>query len=74
MIPVSIHKNSEKKNCPLIIIIPAFLELQHLYFILAALFSQAADQIRKLYKMFVDVDATQIEVNPFGETDDGRGI
>ena len=23
--------------------------------------------------MFVDVDATQIEVNPLGETDDGRG-
>ena len=34
---------------------------------------QAADQIGKLYKMFVDVDATQIEVNPLGETDDGRG-
>ena len=38
------------------------------------LFSQAANQIRKLYKMFIDVDATQIEVNPFGETDDGRGM
>lgn len=34
----------------------------------------AADQIRKLYKMFVDVDATQIEVNPLGETDDGRVV
>lgn len=34
---------------------------------------QASDQVSKLYKMFIDVDATQIEINPFVETPDGRG-
>jgi len=31
----------------------------------------AADQIKKLYKLFLDVDATQVEINPLGETDTG---
>jgi succinyl-CoA synthetase beta subunit len=35
---------------------------------------QAAEQMENLYKLFVDVDATQVEINPFGETDTGRGI
>jgi succinyl-CoA synthetase beta subunit len=35
---------------------------------------QAADQIKGLYNMFVKVDASQIEINPFGETPDGRGM
>ena len=34
---------------------------------------QAAKQIQKLYELFLSVDATQIEINPFGETTDGRG-
>lgn len=34
----------------------------------------ASDQVAKLYKMFVDVDATQIEINPFVETPDGRVV
>ena len=33
----------------------------------------AAEQIRSLYNLFVSVDATQVEINPFGETPDGRG-
>ena len=33
----------------------------------------AADQIKKLYELFMKVDATQVEINPFGETPDGRG-
>ena len=33
----------------------------------------AADQIKKLYKLFLDVDATQVEINPLGETDTGDG-
>ncbi|XP_042909162.2 succinate--CoA ligase [GDP-forming] subunit beta, mitochondrial [Parasteatoda tepidariorum] len=32
------------------------------------LLQQAADQIKKLYNLFIKVDATQIEINPFGET------
>ena len=35
---------------------------------------QATQQIMNLYKMFVSVDATQVEINPFGETPDGRGV
>lgn len=32
----------------------------------------AADQIKRLYSLFIAVDATQIEINPFVETKDGR--
>lgn len=35
--------------------------------------SQAADQIKRLYDLFLKVDATQVEVNPFGETPEGQG-
>lgn len=37
------------------------------------LWFQAADQIKGLYNLFVKVDASQVEINPFGETPDGRG-
>uniref|UniRef100_W5MVN3 Succinate--CoA ligase [GDP-forming] subunit beta, mitochondrial n=1 Tax=Lepisosteus oculatus TaxID=7918 RepID=W5MVN3_LEPOC len=33
---------------------------------------QAADQIKKLYNLFLKVDATQVEVNPLGETPEGQ--
>ncbi|KAE9417531.1 hypothetical protein Angca_006825, partial [Angiostrongylus cantonensis] len=32
----------------------------------------AAKEIKRLYDLFIDVDATQIEINPFAETEDGR--
>lgn len=32
---------------------------------------QAADQVKKMYHFFLDVDATQVEINPFGETPQG---
>ncbi|XP_042195411.1 succinyl-CoA ligase [GDP-forming] subunit beta, mitochondrial isoform X1 [Callorhinchus milii] len=35
---------------------------------------QAADQIKKLYNLFLKVDATQVEINPFGETPDGQVV
>ncbi|KAK3103713.1 hypothetical protein FSP39_021251 [Pinctada imbricata] len=35
---------------------------------------QAADQISKLYELFINVDATQVEINPFAETPDGRVV
>ncbi|XP_043933899.1 succinate--CoA ligase [GDP-forming] subunit beta, mitochondrial isoform X2 [Protopterus annectens] len=35
---------------------------------------QAADQIKKLYSLFLKVDATQVEVNPFGETPEGQVV
>ncbi|XP_055640336.1 succinate--CoA ligase [GDP-forming] subunit beta, mitochondrial [Toxorhynchites rutilus septentrionalis] len=39
-----------------------------------ALAEKAAGEIEKLYKLFLKVDATQIEINPLAETDDGRVI
>ncbi|XP_040263166.1 succinate--CoA ligase [GDP-forming] subunit beta, mitochondrial [Bufo gargarizans] len=35
---------------------------------------QAADQIKRLYELFLKVDATQVEVNPFGETPEGQVV
>ena len=35
---------------------------------------QAAAQLMKLYEMFLDIDATQVEINPFGETDTGSVV
>ncbi|XP_071612359.1 succinate--CoA ligase [GDP-forming] subunit beta, mitochondrial isoform X1 [Heliangelus exortis] len=35
---------------------------------------QAADQIKKLYHLFLKIDATQVEVNPFGETPEGQVV
>lgn len=34
----------------------------------------AADQITRLYKLFRKLDCTQLEINPFGETPDGRVV
>lgn len=34
---------------------------------------EAAKQIKRLYQLFCHVDATQVEINPFGETTEGRG-
>ena len=34
--------------------------------------SEAADIFIKLYKVYKDKDATQIEINPMGETEDGH--
>ena len=36
--------------------------------------AQAAKQIKQLYNLFLKVDATQVEINPFGETPDGQGL
>ncbi|XP_003747680.1 succinate--CoA ligase [GDP-forming] subunit beta, mitochondrial [Galendromus occidentalis] len=34
----------------------------------------AAEQIKKLYQVFRRVDATMVEINPFGETPDGKVV
>jgi len=36
--------------------------------------TQAADQFKKLYELFMNVDATQVEINPFATTPDGRVV
>jgi len=33
---------------------------------------QAQEQMQRLYKLFIDSDATQVEINPFVETDNGK--
>jgi hypothetical protein len=30
--------------------------------------------MKKLYNLFIKCDATQVEINPFVETTDGRGL
>ncbi|NP_001089908.1 succinate-CoA ligase, GDP-forming, beta subunit L homeolog [Xenopus laevis] len=35
---------------------------------------QAAEQIKRLYDLFLKVDATQVEINPFGETPEGQVV
>lgn len=41
---------------------------------LGPLKNQAAEQIKKLYNLFLKIDATQVEVNPFGETPEGQVV
>lgn len=36
-------------------------------------FLQAKQQMKRLYDLFLGVDASMIEINPFAETTDGRG-
>ena len=45
-----------------------------LYVTMVTACTQAADQLKALYKLFTSVDATQVEINPFGETPDGKGL
>jgi succinyl-CoA synthetase beta subunit len=33
---------------------------------------EATQQMRNLYNLFINVDATQVEINPFGVTDKGK--
>lgn len=35
---------------------------------------QAVDTMNGLYKMFLGVDATQVEINPLGMTKEGKGV
>jgi len=35
---------------------------------------QASSEITKLYKLFIGVDATQVEINPFGESKEGEVV
>jgi len=34
----------------------------------------ASEQMQRLYKLFIGVDATQVEINPFGETPQGEVV
>ena len=45
----------------------------HVGSLASLLLSQAAEQIKSLYRLFCGVDATQVEINPLGETREGKG-
>eukprot|EP00033_Pygsuia_biforma_P000318 GCRY01000388.1.p1 GENE.GCRY01000388.1~~GCRY01000388.1.p1 ORF type:complete len:455 (+),score=96.17 GCRY01000388.1:96-1367(+) len=38
------------------------------------LIPKAQEQMKRLYDLFLNVDATQVEINPFGETPDGQVV
>lgn len=35
---------------------------------------QCAEEVKRLWKLFIVVDATQVEINPLCETDDGNVV
>ena len=35
--------------------------------------AEASEQMQNLYQLFLDVDATQVEINPFGLTPQNKG-
>lgn len=61
--PIQIDAGISAKQC---FKIAAFLEFE------GKLAEKAAKQIQRLYELFVKVDSTQIEINPFAETADGH--
>jgi len=64
-VPINIDRGLSHETC---IEVAKFLEFK------GPLVEQAANEVQKLYKLFSKVDAVQIEINPFAETDDGRVI
>ncbi|XP_037045896.1 succinate--CoA ligase [GDP-forming] subunit beta, mitochondrial [Bradysia coprophila] len=64
-VPIDISKGLTLDECKEI---AEFLEFK------GNLVAKAADEIQKLWKLFLKVDAVQIEINPLAETDDGQVI
>lgn len=64
-VPIDISKGLSVAECKEI---AEFLEFK------GDLVAKAADEILKLWKLFLKVDAVQIEINPLAETDDGQVI
>lgn len=64
-VPINVEKGLDHQTC---IDVAKFLEFK------GPLIVQAAHEINQLYDLFNKVDAVQIEINPFAETDDGRVI
>ncbi|CAB3987289.1 succinate-- ligase [GDP-forming] subunit beta, mitochondrial-like [Paramuricea clavata] len=63
--PVDINKGITKEQA---------LDLADKLHFKGSLRDEAAVQIERLYELFIARDATQVEVNPLGETDDGRVV
>lgn len=64
-VPINIERGLDERTCREV---AEFLEFK------GQLVDRAATEIKKLYELFLKVDAVQIEINPFAETDDGRVI
>lgn len=64
-IPISIASGITNDEC---------LKVANFLGLTKELIPTAAEQVKRLYELFIQVDATQIEINPLGETKDGRGL
>lgn len=64
-VPINMDEGLSELKCKEI---AAFLEFK------GNLIDKAANEIGKLWKLFLKVDAVQIEINPLAETDDGQVI
>ncbi|XP_050359041.1 succinate--CoA ligase [GDP-forming] subunit beta, mitochondrial [Nymphalis io] len=64
-VPIDIHEGITDKVAKEV---AEFLEFK------GPLINKCADEIKKLWQLFLKVDATQLEINPLVETDDGRVV
>lgn len=64
-VPIDIHEGITDKVA---IEIAEFLEFK------GSLVQKCAEEIKKMWQLFLKVDATQLEINPLVETDDGRVV
>ncbi|XP_038208716.1 succinate--CoA ligase [GDP-forming] subunit beta, mitochondrial [Zerene cesonia] len=64
-LPIDIHQGVTDKMATEI---AEFLEFK------GAMAKKCAEEIKKLWELFLSVDATQLEINPLVETDDGRVV
>ncbi|XP_047542031.1 succinate--CoA ligase [GDP-forming] subunit beta, mitochondrial [Vanessa atalanta] len=64
-VPIDIHEGITDKVAKEV---AEFLEFK------GPLVNKCADEIKKLWQLFLKVDATQLEINPLVETDDGRVV
>ncbi|XP_023946340.2 succinate--CoA ligase [GDP-forming] subunit beta, mitochondrial [Bicyclus anynana] len=64
-VPIDIHEGITDKTAKEV---AEFLQFK------GPLVSKCAEEIKKLWQLFLKVDATQLEINPLVETDDGRVV
>ncbi|XP_034841234.1 succinate--CoA ligase [GDP-forming] subunit beta, mitochondrial [Maniola hyperantus] len=64
-VPIDIHEGITDKMAKEV---AEFLEFK------GPLVNKCAEEIKKLWQLFLKVDATQLEINPLVETDDGRVV
>ncbi|KJH41763.1 succinate-CoA ligase, beta subunit [Dictyocaulus viviparus] len=63
----------QQSNGPVVVASPAGgMDIEQVAEMTPNLIFKVAKEIKRLYDLFIAVDATQIEINPFAETEDGR--